>query len=97
MNRFAVRRESGLTAFEATHSRPYKGHISVFGLPCWGYLTGTTNRAGPRWALGLRVGKDTLADESILIAEGGVMRIRSAKRVPYLDTAQKTDLWKNLV
>ena len=100
MNRFAVRRASGLTAFEATHSRPYKGHISVFGLPCWGHLTGSTgtsHRADPRWVLGLWVGKDTLTDESILITEGGVMRTRSVKRVPYLDTVQKTDLWNKLV
>lgn len=100
LNRFSVRRATGLTPFEATKRHPYRSKMVTFGFPCWLRIPGAEEpgrRIAPRWIQGLFLGRDTLSDENIGVTNEGIMRSRSLRCVTGISGEEKTSLWDSLV
>lgn len=96
LNRYSVRRATGLTPFEATKRFPYKSKMLPFGVTAWMRIPGSTEpgqRIAPRWLHGVFLGRDSVSDEFIIVTEEGVFRSRTVRHVEGEDSSK---LWTTL-
>ena len=71
----------GRTSFAVIYGNTYRGAISKFAAPVYGYVKVGNKKGDPKWKLGLWIGK-TEAQDAYIIAEGHqVMLTKSIRRV----------------
>ena len=78
LNRFKPAR--GVTAYELTHGRPYRGSLALFGEPCFAFVKSARKRER-KWYKTLFIGKTENQDAFICFDGEKILLSKSIRRV----------------